>query len=96
MSTVQVPLVTQVKLLPNLFLAVSYQDGQVKYVRSQINPAEQSVLPKGWPKHLGGSPLTPSYYWLGSQIELNTDNTFSVNGQLYDGCQIYQVGRRTL
>lgn len=92
MKTRVVPAISEVNLLPNLFIAINYQNGITKYVRSTFNQNEVTSLRQGIHNGFGATQLTPGYYWIGSEIKINEDNTFTVNGEQYDGNHLYREG----
>ncbi|GEO46617.1 hypothetical protein [Companilactobacillus kimchii] len=82
----ETPRVKSVLLLPNFYLRVNYDNGQVRFSKSKMYYMETHVFQR---PHLGLTSLTPGWYWIGSDIKLLDDNKFSVNDAIYDGNEIY-------
>lgn len=82
----QIPHVKSVLLLPNFYLRVNYDNNQTRFYKSKLYYMETHIFQQ---PHLGLTTLTPSWYWIGSDIKLLNDNQFTVNGTVYDGNEIY-------
>ena len=82
----ETPRVKSVLLLPNFYLRVNYDNGQVRFSKSKMYYMETHVFQR---PHLGLTSLTPGWYWIGSDIKLLDNNKFSVNDAIYDGNEIY-------
>ena len=84
----ETPRVKSVLLLPNFYLRVNYDNGQVRFSKSKMYYMETHVFQR---PHLGLTSLTPGWYWIGSDIKLLDNNKFSVNDAIYDGNEIYGI-----
>ncbi|WP_461225525.1 hypothetical protein [Lacticaseibacillus suihuaensis] len=97
MTDAIVPRVNRVAMLPNLFLRVTYQDGAVRYVRSPVNKQiAAGASRKVTAKTLGAMMQTSAASYIpANAIDINPDNTFTVNAVDYDGDDLYRNGRRS-
>ncbi|WP_225046487.1 hypothetical protein [Lacticaseibacillus kribbianus] len=97
MTEAPVPRIDSVAMLPNLFLRVTYKDGEVRYVRSPVNKqiaagASRKVTAKSLGDMMQASAAS---YIPANAIDINPDNTFAVNSVDYDGDDLYRNGRRS-
>ncbi|WP_125705999.1 hypothetical protein [Lacticaseibacillus daqingensis] len=97
MTDQPIPRIDTVQMLPNLFLRVTFEDGQTRYVRSAVNEqmavgVSRQVSKKTWG---GMMQVSPANYVGANAIAIRDDNTFSVNHTDYDGDDLYRRGRRS-
>ncbi|MCH4057016.1 hypothetical protein [Lapidilactobacillus gannanensis] len=88
--------VKKVAMLPDLFIAVTYDNGEQRYFRSKSNEMVVNSLNGKAHNHLGLSQMTPGFYWIGEQPQVENDRYFTINGQRYDGDDIYVTGLKHL
>lgn len=48
MTNINVTIIEEVDLIPNMFLSIKYTDESVKFVRSQLNIDEMNVFKNGY------------------------------------------------
>ncbi len=92
MGNNKAPQITEIGLLPNMFLKITFADETVRYWRSEINQEEINMFKQGKKNLFGFTRLTPEFYWIGNDISIGDDNQFKVNNVSYDGNQIYYQG----
>lgn len=88
--------VKKVAMLPNLFISVTYDNGEQRYFRSKSNEMEVNSLNGRARNHAGLSQMTPGFYWIGEQPTIEAGRYFTMNGQRYDGDEIYVTGQKHL
>ncbi|WP_179395818.1 hypothetical protein [Lacticaseibacillus absianus] len=93
MTDKSVPPVKSVQMLQNLFLLVTFEDGEKRYVRS---PVSAQMVARGRQRKWGELlQVGAANYVGGNAIQLKADNVFAVNQVEYDGNALYRDGRRS-